>query len=1002
MRVHARISFLTLLACVLVASAAPAAAQAAFGLESHGFFAANCKAAFETCGSEQVKNNEPVTEAEAKEQGFTQAAGHPNWGVTDFKVTPESAADPIVHIRTDVAPGLSTAPAAVGECSAAEFEGTKLAEGVYSPPTCNESGEESTVIGKNEATVNAGPFGIKTLTGKVYNLVASNGHSSTFGVALVLPEEITGAPGLVAHTFIEGNVEWGQEAKGTGVGDYHDYFEINVSPTLPLLRSRLVFKGNIGKNGFITNGSNCEGPGRTTATRIRLESLSGAKSEATYTDPIGLSGCNSVPFEPGFLVAPETTQSDANDGVGATVSIPHPASHEVPDNAALKTATVKLPEGMTVNPSAAAGLQACTPAQAHIHSSTPGTACPAASKLGTVTLVVPQLKETLAGNIYLGGPESGPITGPPYTMYLDAESARYGLSIRIRGEVFTNEVTGQVTTVFPENPEQPFSEAILHFNGGALAPIANPLICGSASAEGSFAPYTGTPTQTLNSPFTVDSNGKGGACSSPLPFSPSQSTSNQTAAAGAKTSFNFTLERPEGNQYLKGISTTLPEGLVGLIPTAEQCAEAQANAGTCPAGSAIGSVTAYAGSGPTPYAFPGTVYLTGPYKGAPFGMSVVVPEVAGPFNLGLSVTRATININQETTRVTVASEPPLVVKGGIEVRLRKLDVHINRQGFLVNPTNCSAMKTESTLTGVQGSTATLPSAFQVEKCNSLAFKPSFKAASSAKASKANGASLETTINLASGSANIQSVLVTLPAQLPSRGTTLKKACLAATFNANPYACPSGSFVGGARANSPTLKDKLKGPAILVSHANAAFPDLDLLFEADGVKVIVKGTTDIKKGITTTNFEKTPDTPVSSVTVNLPIGPHSALAAFGDLCAKPLYMPTVITGQNGVQFKQKTKINVNECGVKILKRRVIGNAAFITVKTFAPGRLSGTGGSLASVYRHLRSATTTTIKVPLSGRGRSRGRPFKVRVRIGFLPKNRKQRPSATFATLTFG
>ncbi len=997
MKLHARISLLALSVCMLGALVGPAVAHGAWGLESHGFFAANCKEAFETCGSTAVENNEAVTTEEAKEQGFTQAAGHPNFGITDFKVTPESAADPIVHIRTDVAPGLSTAPAAVGECSAEEFDGVagEVAKGLFTAPTC----KAESIIGENKVVVFAG-FELP-LSGTVYNLVANHGHSSTFGVALELPEAITHSEvPLFAHTLIEGNVEWGQEAKGTGVGDYHDYFEINVSPELPLLRSRLVFKGNIGKNGFITNGSNCEGPGRTTTTRIVLESVSGAKSEGTYTSPIGLSGCSSVPFDPGFLVTPETTQSDANDGLSATVSVPRPASPEVPDDSALKTAVVQLPEGMTINPSSAAGLEACKPSQARIHSSTPGTACPAGSKLGTVTLKVPQLTETLAGNIYLGGPESGPITGPPYTVYLDAESERYGLSVRIRGEVIPNELTGQVTTVFPENPEQPFNEAILHFNGGALAPIANPLICGNAAAVASFSPFSGTTEKVLGSPFAVDADGKGGACSTPLAFSPAQSTSDQTAAAGAKTSFSFTLERPEGHQYLKAISTTLPEGLLALLPTAEQCAEAQANAGTCPAGSAIGTVTAFAGSGPTPYAFPGTVYLTGPYKGAPFGMSVVVPEVAGPFNLGNSITRATINVNQETTRVTVASEPPLIVHGGVPVRLRKLVVNVNRQGFLVNPTNCTGMHTESMLTGVQGTTATASSPFQVEKCSSLAFKPAFKAASLAKTSKANGASLETTLNLPGGGANVKSVLVTLPAALPSRGTTLKKACLAATFDANPYACPAGSFVGGVRANSPTLKSKLKGPAILVSHANAAFPDLDLLLEAEGVRVIVKGTTNIKKSITTTNFETTPDAPVSSITVNLPLGPHSALAAFGNICAKTLYMPTTITGQNGTVFKQKTKIVVKECGVQIIKKRVIGNAVFVTVKTFAPGRVSATGGGLASRYRRLRSATTTTLKVPLKGRARLRGRPFKVHLRIGFRPNNRKLRTSASFATLT--
>jgi hypothetical protein len=202
--------------------------------------------------------------------------------------------------------------------------------------------------------------------------------------------------------------------------------------------------------------------------------------------------------------------------------------------------------------------------------------------------------------------------------------------------------------------------------------------------------------------------------------------------------------------------------------------------------------------------------------------------------------------------------------------------------------------------------------FEAAGCQTLAFKPSFKAASSARSSKANGAELETTVNETIGQANIKSVLVQLPAQLPSRLTTLQKACLAATFEANPGSCPPGSFVGGARANTPTLPGKLQGPAILVSHGGEAFPDLDLVMDANGVRVILVGHTDIKKAITTTNFSTTPDVPVSSITVNLPRGPNSALTANGSLCQKPLIMPTTITGQNGKQIKQNTRINVRNC------------------------------------------------------------------------------------------
>ncbi|HYM46291.1 MAG TPA: hypothetical protein VES65_09070, partial [Solirubrobacteraceae bacterium] len=265
-----------------------------------------------------------------------------------------------------------------------------------------------------------------------------------------------------------------------------------------------------------------------------------------------------------------------------------------------------------------------------------------------------------------------------------------------------------------------------------------------------------------------------------------------------------------------------------------------------------------------------------------------------------------------------------------------------------------------------------------------------------------GASLETTINEVAGNANIKSVLVQLPKQLPSRLTTLQKACPEKTFESNPNNCPGGSFVGGARANTPVLPGKLTGPAILVSHGGAAFPDLDLVMEANGVRVILVGNTNIKKGITTTNFAATPDVPVSSITVNLPVGPHSALAANGNLCTSKLVMPPTITAQNGATVKQNTTIAVKNCPVRIVGHRTAGNTAYMTVQTYAPGRISGSGSGLATVYRYLGSAEkSASLSVPLSSAGRGRHRPFKVKVRVGFVPKKKGQPTSVAYAIVTF-
>ncbi len=1016
MRSLVRASFLALLAGVMMAVSV-SAAQAApeFGVES--FYAANCKV--ETCN----KGATPAEDkAKAEAEVYGQAAGHPPFGVTDFKLARHPAGGGLFlpnqnlkNLRIDVAPGVSTNPEAVAKCSVENFTSTEVepVKHIFLEPNCGESGAGSTVIGKNEVTtvleVAPGVFADVPLSGKVYNLEQPNGDSSYFGVALVVGvSEAPLPPGhlLVVHTFVEGHVEW--------ASDYHDLFEIkNITPGL--LDSRLTFFGNNGPllNGaFLSNPSNCGGPGPLTTTGWSGESYEGAKFSTSYTVPIGTEGCNGLPpfalapFAPTFSLAPETTQSDKPDGVTTELVLPHNPNPTELGSAQLQTASVLLPEGMTLNPSAAHGLEACTPKQIGIHTREP-VSCPAGSKVAAATFNVPGLPAgSLTGALYLGGPEGGgAITGPPFTVYLDVESARYGISVRLQGQVVPNETTGRLSVVFSENPEQPFSDLILNFTTGPLAPVANPLVCGPVTATTSLAPFTGQPAATPSSlPFTVDSNGSGGTCASPLPFSLGQSTASNPTTGGAQTSFTLNLERADGQQYLSQLATTLPAGLVGLIPSVPLCGEPQAANGECPFASQIGTAVTQVGAGPTPVQFSGPVFLTGPVGSAPYGMTVEVSAATGPFNFGEVVVRAGLTVNPFTARVTVTSLLPTIVKG-VPLRLKKLTVAIARQGFLVNPTNCGVLATESTLTSTFGATQGLSTPFQATGCSALAFKPNFTASSNAKTSKNSGAALGVKIGYPTGAqANIRSVKVQLPKQLPSRLSTLQHACREAVFNANPFACPSNSRVGGATVTTPVLPVKLTGPAFFVSHGGAAFPDLDLVLNgSDGVETILVGNTNITKGVTTSTFAAVPDVPVSAFEMNLPTGPNSALSANGNLCAQALSMPTTITAQSGTVIKQNTPIVVAGCSVKVTAHKTSNHMAILTVQAPSAGRVSGSGKNLKTTYRHPSKAQKLTLKVPLTSGGvgalaRS-NHNLKVKVRVGFIPS--KGPSSVTYVTVTF-
>jgi hypothetical protein len=999
-----RIWFVALLAGAAFGAVAPAAEAAEeFGVVPFSFQAGAC-------------NN--VNPEEGCTTPATQAGAHPVFSITTFKLNANAGGEPVVplkRVRVDSPPGLIVNPNAVPRCTEKQLK--KEEENAEGKKECLPTSQMGVEIAKFY-----NPLKKEDETEKypVYNMVPPAGSPADFAY---LPP--TGVVNVV------GGVSWHSEAsvKGAPTGDSHLYFTIsNIFEPAPLVESTLVFL-SAPNSTFLTVPTSCLGPA---TNYLEVESYGGEVKNYSFTPAPPLVtpaletvGCEKVPFEPGLALSPETKQSDSPDGVTVEVTVPQKQEPLSLASAHLKTAKVTLPEGLTLNPSAASQLDGCTPEQIAIGTNNT-IECPALSVIGTAVVKGPAIlpadptqagEGELIGKIYLGKPASGSITDPPYTIYVAAESSQYGLGIRLKGTVEPNATTGQLVTTFAEAPQLPLSSVKLTFKGGTLAPLANPLSCGPASASATLTPWSSTAAHTLSSsltsaPFTVDSNNTGGACAAPLPFATAQSTENQSSVAGALTSFKFTLARGEGQQYIAQAKTTLPAGLLGDIPSVTLCGETEANAGTCSANSQIGAAAVTAGSGPTPFAFTGgKVYLTGPYQGAPYGLSIVVPAVAGPFNLGNVVTRATINVDPYTYRLIVTSNLPRVFKG-IPLRLRNIAVSINRQSFLFNPTRCAALATESTLSAfitpsaTSGTTQNLSSPFLVGECSKLAFKPTFSAITGAKTSRANGASLEVKITQPAKQMNIRQVTLQLPKQLPSRASTLRLACPAATFETGPPpgGCLSTAKVGSATVTTPVLPGTLSGPAYLVSHGGEAFPDLDLILKGDGVTVILVGHTHVStSGITTSKFETLPDAPVSSAVVTLPVGPQSLLAANGNVCKSNLVAPTTIVGQNGRQVRQKTKISVRNCPIVIVSHRTSGGRALVTVKAPTAGRISGGGPDLKFVTRNVSKASQVTISVPLTRTGSEVLRKFgqlRLKVRIGFVPKS-KHPTSKAYATVTF-
>ena len=716
--------------------------------------------------------------------------------------------------------------------------------------------------------------------------------------------------------------------------------------------------------------------------------------------PHGITGCSRLTFEPHLEVKPDTSVADSPMGMTVAMKVPQ---NEEPDNLAtpsLRNATVTLPRGVSIDPSAANGLQGCTPAQIKLHSEA-ASECPNASQIGKLELVTPLLPEPLSGQIYVSSEHSGNV----FHIFLVIEGQ--GVLVKLEGSVEANEQTGQLVSRFTENPQLPFSELKLTFYGGSEAALASPQQCGSDTTTSALEPWSqegaekelGRPVSMPSplSEFKIES-GCAGA------FAPSFSAGTTNPTAGGFSPFSLTFSRNDGEQDLGDVSLTLPPGLTGKLAGVQECSNAQIEAAehssgapeqanpSCPAASQLGTVQTGAGPGEKPFYVGGKVYLTGPYKGAPFGLVEIVPVLAGPFDLGTVVVRQTIDVDPHTAQVTADSNPLPTIIDGIPLRLRTVHVEINRPEFMLNPTDCSQLQVTGTLTGEQGASAPLSVPFEVGNCATLPLKPGFSASTQAKTSKVDGASLVVKVTQKPGEANIHKVGLQLPKVLPSRLSTLQKACTEAQFNANPAGCPPGSVIGTATAHTPVLQAPLTGPAYLVSHAGAAFPDVEYVLQADerggDIEIILDGKTQIKKGITYSHFETVPDAPISSFETDLPEGPHSIFSTEypgrTNLCALNLAMPTTIVGQNGAQITQSTKIAVSGCRtITISTRRLSGRSVTLAFKLTKRGRVTITAAGLKR-YRKTLSAGIHQITVALSKTGlslRPRHREIKIQVAL---------------------
>ncbi len=935
----------------------------------------------------------PKCSALTPNQFFTQAAGHPPVGFTQFFIkhgagvfTPVPGVNipllPIVEPfanrnieaqRVDLPPGLTVNPQATAKCSLTDFrrlvENPPGSGNFFHVPACTEA----TRTGTEEVTVS------NTVDGTIVNIP---GLGNT-----AVPKGFVGPPSPATNTIVKVfnlEPEAGEPAlfgffvgAGTEVllrtevsweSDYHESFTIEGEPFTPpfaTLISRLINNGIAGNKTFITNPTTCFDP-EAAATNKLYSTWFRAHSfgEPNPDFPVGSNpveaklpegeepeGCENIPFEPTIDVKPGTGQVDSPASPTVTTEMPF----ENPDaggstigQSHLRSAVVKMPAGMGLNPSGSVGLLACTDAQFNKGERNEDNTCPAASEVGTAEVTTEVLSEPLKGKVYVGEQKSSdPTSGEEFRVLVEAKSVKLGIVGRLIGNVAANPTTGQLTATFDDQivgslagplpkglPQTPFEEVVLKFDG-ARKVLSSPPICAKAETTSTMVPWSGQANANPSSSFTLTSAPGGAACPTTLaarPFAPAYTAKTDNAQGGAFSPFRVHIGRSDGQQEVKLVDVTLPKGLTGKLAGIPYCSEgaiaaaannngvAEQKAPSCGAASMVGTTSTESGTGPNPLKLPGNVYLAGPYKGAPLSLAVITPAVSGPFDLGVVVVRVALKVNPETAQINAVSDVIPDVFDGVKLDLRTIDFNIDRNQFMVNPTNCSAQATTGAINGGGGdptnpaafSSYAINTPFQATGCNSLKFKPKLVTKLTGGTTRNKYPRLTATLTARKGDANVSRTALTMPSAFFVAQNHIKTVCTRPQLAAKK--CPKSSVYGQAEATSPLIDGKLSGPVYLVPGGHT-LPDL--VADLNGqVNIQLRGVISSKRGGIKTVFNNVPDVAVKKFVLKMQGGKKGLIVNSTNICKGEHPAILSMKAQNGKQVKNnKYKLNLASCGGK---------------------------------------------------------------------------------------
>jgi hypothetical protein len=914
---------------------------------------------------------------------YTQAGGHPSEAWTAFEMNRVTRPDGVIvpdggnirNVTVDLPPGLIGNPTAVPQCPKTRRIATDGDRPNGTDP--DELCPPSSAVGLALITLPSGedPGGVTHNPAVVFNMEPSPGVAAQFSFnyqnaqadieATVRPDgdyavrvRVRNAANIVEVLGVRVAL-WGNPAdpvhdaqrcsniQGNPIEDVPPRCDspIGGEPGTPYGPN--PFPDNLEHKAFLTLPTSCTPPGVGLETKLHVESWDPANAPAdasfishlppgyqgelnsdpsTWGPPQGPTGCDELPFDPSFSAQPDSSMADSPTGLRVNLGFPTDGLED-PDGLAtaqLRDAHVTLPEGMTINPSGANGLAACTDAQAGFGSSSP-VQCPDASKIATVTATTPLLDEQLTGAVYVGSQLSDdPESGDMFRIILALQNAERGVFVKLLGNVRADADTGRLETTFRNNPQLPVSTISLRFKDGPRAPLAMPPDCGTKTVDASMSSWAGQLVQRSDS-FDI-------ACTPDIGvFAPSFQAGTLNPTGGTFSPFAVRITRPDRQQYMRGLTIEMPPGLIGKLKDVPQCGDAQAAAGSCGIESRVGTATVGSGPGTNPFYIDGSVSLTGPYKGAPFGLSTAVRVIAGPFDLGMVVVRQALFVDPIDAHVTVVSDPlPTIVKG-VPVRLRSIAVDINRPGFTLNPTSCGPKQIKATMISSTGAIHEATQHFQAGDCQALRFRPKLAMRLTGRGQTTDGKhpGLRTVLTQAPGQANVRAASVKLPLSLALDPENAQSDDLCEYEAGLRVDCPPSSIVGHAVARTPVLNRPLEGPVYFVKNVRIdpktgrrirTLPTLLIPLRGE-VEIDLRANTTVIRNKLVSTFPTIPDAPVSRFELNLKGGKRGILVAVQNICRRPRgqIADMEFDGQNGKRADRGVRMET-PCASKKAKKK----------------------------------------------------------------------------------